>query len=153
MSETLPLRFPLPRQTAASVAFPVDWIRELEHKTTVLARYAVGLHLTGRSYGADCTFIICCADRWMSRPYVGITSPDWSSRDLFINDGRSPEWTAKIDVLDACGNRTQFENDVYFRVCNIGTPAARNVQAQSLAPTSATDVQTSALRLAPKNPA
>jgi len=128
-------------------------MRELEHKTTVLARHAVGLHPTGRSYGADCTFIICCAVRWMSRPYVGIASPDSSSRDLFINDGRSPAWTAKSDVLNACGNRTQSENDIYFRMCNIGTAAARNVQAHALAPTSATDVQTSALRLAPKNPA
>ncbi len=118
------------RNGCVSAAIDLYGAGSLEHRTTVLAWYAVGLHPVGSNYGADCTFLTWGADWWMSRPYVGLSSPDWASRDLFINNGGSSEWNAKVNVLDGIGNPTQFENDVYFRVRNVGTAAANNVQVQ-----------------------
>lgn len=100
----------------------------IEHKTTILAFYAVGLHPTTTSYGADVTFLRWGADWRMSRPYIGIPSPDWSSMDLFINNGGTSEWNAKINVLDTTGKPTTFENKVYCRVRNIGDQSALNVK-------------------------
>lgn len=116
------------RNGCVSAAIDLYGAGSREHKTTVLAWYAVGLHPVGSDYGADCTSITWGADWWMSRPYVGLTSPDWSSRDLFINNGGASEWNAKVNVIDGMGNPTQFENTVYFRARNVGTASANNVQ-------------------------
>ncbi len=115
------------RNGCASAAIDLFGVGSTEHKTTVLAWYAVGLQPTGTPYGADVTFATWGADWWMSRPYVGLSSPDWSSRDLFINNGGTSEWNALINVMDG-GSPTQFENTVYCRVRNVGTATARNVQ-------------------------
>jgi hypothetical protein len=69
-------------------------------------------------------------DWWMSSSYIGLSSPFWSSLDLFINNGGISEWNALINVIDSAGNPTQFENNVYCRVRNIGDRDARNVQVQ-----------------------
>jgi hypothetical protein len=100
----------------------------MEHKTTILAFYAVGLHPAGTNYGADVTFLRWGADWWRSRPFIGIPSPDWSSMDLFINNGGMSEWNALINVVDAMGNPTQFENTVYCRVRNVGDQPANDTQ-------------------------
>lgn len=118
------------RNGCVSAAIDLYGINSIEHKTTVLAWYAVGLHPPATNYGADCTFLTWGVDWWMSRPYIGIASPDWSSPDLFINNGGVSEWNAQVNVLDGSGNPTQFENDVYFRVRNVGTAPANNVQVQ-----------------------
>ena len=112
-----------------SAAIDLYGVNSLEHKTTVLAWYAVGLHPVGVNYGPDVTFLTWGADWWMSGPYVGISSPDWSAVDLFINNGGTSEWNAKVNVLDT-GVSTEFENKVYCRVRNVGTQAANNVQVQ-----------------------
>lgn len=117
------------RNGCVSAAIDLFGANSAEHKTTLLAWYAVGLQPAGTPYGADLTFITWGADWWMSRPYVGITSPDWSSRDLFINNGGISEWNAQINVIDG-GVPTQFENKVYCRVRNVGDQAANNVQVQ-----------------------
>ena len=104
-----------------------------EHRTTVLAFYAVGLQPVDTPYGADVTFLTWGADWWISRPYLGgihAGCPNWSSLDLFINNGGVSEWNAQINVLDGSGNPTQFENDVYCRVRNIGDQHATDVQVQ-----------------------
>ena len=117
------------RNGCVSAAVDLFGANSAEHKTTVLAWYAVGLQSTGTPYGADVTFITWGADWWMSRPYIGISSPDWSSRDLFINNGGASEWNAKVNVIDG-GMPTQYENKVYCRVRNVGTQTANNVQVQ-----------------------
>jgi len=118
-----------------------------EHLNTVLAFYAVGLHPTTESYGPDVTFL-----RWgiawdISRNYVGLTSPDYASLDLFINNGGVSEWNALINVVDpSTGQPTQFENTIYCRVRNIGDQAANDVTVTfqytkiSTAPTTWLDV-------------
>lgn len=115
------------RNGCVSAAIDLYGAGSREHKTTVLAWYAVGLHPVGSDYGPDCTSISWGADWWMSRPYVGLPSPDWSSVDLFINNGGTSEWNAQINVDDG-GTPTQFENIVYFRGRNVGTAPASNVQ-------------------------
>lgn len=117
------------RNATVSAAIDLYGTNSLEHKTTVLAWYAVGLHPAGTNYGADVTFLTWGADWWMSRPYIGLSSPDWSSVDLFINNGGTSEWNAKINIIDA-GMPTQFENKVYCRVRNVGNLMANNVQVQ-----------------------
>ena len=115
------------RNGCVSAAIDLYGAGSSEHKTTVLAWYAVGLQPTATAYGADVTFVTWGADWWMSRPYVGLSSPDWSSRDLFINNGGTSEWNALINVIDN-GTPTDYENKVYCRVRNVGTANARNVQ-------------------------
>ncbi|HET8588138.1 MAG TPA: M4 family metallopeptidase, partial [Nakamurella sp.] len=115
------------RNGCVSAAIDLYGAGSVEHRTTVLAWYAVGLQPVGTPYGADVTFVTWGADWWMSRPYVGLSSPDWSSRDLFLNNGGSSEWNALINVMDG-GTPTQYENTVYCRVRNVGTGTARNVQ-------------------------
>lgn len=117
------------RNGCISAAIDLYGINSVEHKTTVLGWYAVGLHPAGTVYGPDVTFITWGTDWWMSRPYIGITSPDWSSPDLFINNGGISEWNAKINVISG-GSPTQYENKVYCRVRNIGDQTANNVQVQ-----------------------
>ena len=115
------------RSACVSAAEDLFSIDSLEYKTTVLAFYAVGLH--PESYGADVTFLRWGADWWRSRQYlpeIG-NSPDWSSLDLFINNGGISEWNAQVNVLDSNGMPTQFENNVYCRVRNIGDQAAQNI--------------------------
>ena len=115
------------RNGCVSAAIDIYGAGSTEHKTTVLAWYAVGLQPTTTAYGADVTFVTWGADWWMSRPYVGLSSPDWSSRDLFINNGGTSEWNALVNVIDN-GTPTDYENKVYCRVRNVGTANARNVQ-------------------------
>jgi hypothetical protein len=105
-----------------------------EHRGTSLGFYAVGLHpmpsTTPAAYGADVTFLRWGNDWRMSRPYLGgihSTSPDWSSLDLFVNNGGASEWNAVVDVRDANNNPTGFENTVYCRVRNVGDQDASNV--------------------------
>ena len=117
------------RNGCVSAAIDLYGAGSQEHKTTVLAWYAVGLQPAGTPYGADCTFLTWGADWWMSRPFIGVSSPDWSSHDLFVNNGGASEWNAKVNVIDG-GSPTQFENKVYFRVRNVGDQAASNVQVQ-----------------------
>jgi Zn-dependent metalloprotease len=117
------------RDACVSAAIDLFGVNSTEHKTTVLAWYAVGLQPAGTPYGADVTFVTWGADWWMSRPFIGVSSPDWSSRDLFINNGGASEWNAKINVIDG-GTPTQFENKVYCRVRNVGDQPASNVQIQ-----------------------
>jgi Zn-dependent metalloprotease len=117
------------RDGCVSAAIDLFGANSLEHKTTVLAWYAVGLHPASTVYGPDVTFATWGADWWMSRPYIGLSSPDWSSRDLFINNGGTSEWNAQVNVLDG-GSPTQFENKVYCRVRNVGDQSATNVQIQ-----------------------
>jgi Zn-dependent metalloprotease len=94
------------------------------HRGIVQAFYAVGLHPADETYGADVTAL-----RWgfswrFSRPYVGIPSPDWSSADLFINNGGTSDWNA---IINPDFGDIHFENAVYCRVRNIGELAASNV--------------------------
>jgi Zn-dependent metalloprotease len=117
------------RNATVSAAIDLYGANSLEHKTTVLAWYAVGLQPVVTDYGADVTFLTWGADWWMSRPYIGISSPDWSAVDLFINNGGISEWNAKVNVYSS-GSPTQFENMVYCRVRNVGTAQANNVQVQ-----------------------
>lgn len=130
------------RNGCVSAAIDIYGYGSFEHLTTVLAWYAVGLQPTGTSYGADVTFLTWGADWWMSRPYVGIPSPDWSSVDLFINNGGTSDWNALINVIDASGNPTQFENIVYCRVRNVGDQPAQNVQVQFFYAKAGTSVVT-----------
>lgn len=117
------------RNGCVSAAIDLYGAGSVEHKTTILAWYAVGLQPVATNYGPDTTFLTWGADWWMSRPYVGISSPDWSSNDLFINNGGVSESNAQINVMDG-GTPTQFENNVYFRVRNVGDQQANNVQVQ-----------------------
>ena len=118
------------RNGCVSAAEDLYGTGSLEHKTTILAFYAVGLHPVGTTYGADVTFLRWGVSWWMSRPYIGISSPDWSSVDLFINNGGASEWNALINIIDSTGNPTQYENTVYCRVRNVGDQAAQNVQVK-----------------------
>lgn len=102
-----------------------------EHLNTVLAFYAVGLHPTGASYGADVTFLRWGVSWDLSRNYVGLTCGNYQSLDLFVNNGGTSEWNALINVVDpSTGTPTQYENTVYCRVRNVGDQAASNVQVQ-----------------------
>ncbi|MBA3564090.1 MAG: M4 family metallopeptidase [Gammaproteobacteria bacterium] len=97
----------------------------IEHRTAVLAFYAVGLHPPGELYGADVTFLPWGWSWRFSRPYVGLSSPDWSSLDLFINNGGASEWNA---LVNAPGSAERFENNVFCRVRNIGDQRADGVR-------------------------
>ena len=130
------------RNGCVSAATDIYGLNSVEHRTTVLAFYAVGLHPTAESYGADVTFLRWAASWWMSRPYIGISSPDWSSVDLFINNGGISEWNALINVIGSDGNPTQFENTVYCRVRNVGDQPAQNVQVQFFYAKAGTGVTT-----------
>ncbi len=102
----------------------------LEYCNTVLAFYAVGLQPTDQPvYGPDVTFLRWGVSWDLSRNYVGLTSPDYSSRDLFINNGGASEWNAIVNVIDPnTGQPTQYENNVYCRVRNVGDRDALNVK-------------------------
>lgn len=105
----------------------------LEHRTIVLAYYAVGLHPPTKHYGADVTFLRWGYDWRFSSPYIGLStiSPIWSSLDLFINNGSGrSEWNAIINISRPRGDATQFENGVYCRVRNIGDQDAFNIQVK-----------------------
>ncbi len=96
-----------------------------EHRETIQAFYAVGLHPDGETYGADVTFLPW-GYRWrFSRPYIGLSSPNWSSLDLFINNGGTSDWNA---IANAEGSDVVFQNNVYCRVRNVGDQTANNVQ-------------------------
>jgi len=104
----------------------------MEHRTTVLAFYAVGLHPPESTYGADVTFLRWGSSWRLSRPHLGgihSTSPDWSSLDLYVNNGGSSEWNALINVNTPTGP-TDFENMIYCRVRNVGDQPAEDVQVQ-----------------------
>ena len=116
------------RNACTSAAIDLYGSGSREHLTTVLAFYAVGLHPTGSNYGADPTFLRWGSSWRLSRPYIGLNSPDWASLDLFINNGGISEWNAIINITDSSGNPTQFENTIYCRVRNVGDQDAHNVQ-------------------------
>jgi Zn-dependent metalloprotease len=100
-----------------------------EHRNTILAFYAVGLPPQDTDYGADVTFLRWGVSWDLSRNYVGLTSHDYQSLDLFINNGISSEWNAIINVNDpSTGAPTDYENTVYCRVRNVGDQDATNVQ-------------------------
>lgn len=108
------------------VASAVDLYGEdsREHRNVIQAFYAVGLHPSDEVYGPDVTAL-----RWgyswrFSRPYIGLSSPDWASLDLFINNGGASEWNAIVNVA---GSDTIFENNVYCRVRNVGDQTANNI--------------------------
>lgn len=119
------------RDGCVSAAIDLYGSGSLEHRNTVLAFYAVGLHPTTESYGADVTFL-----RWgiswdLSRNYIGMTCGDYQSLDLFVNNGGVSEWNAKINVIDpATGSPTEYENQVYCRVRNVGDQQANDVNVQ-----------------------
>jgi hypothetical protein len=103
-----------------------------EHRTTVLAFYAVGLQTPETTYGADVTFLRWGWDWRLSRPHLGgihSASPNWSSLDLYVNNGGGSEWNALINEETPTGP-TQFENKVYCRVRNVGDLPAEGVQVQ-----------------------
>jgi Zn-dependent metalloprotease len=102
-----------------------------EHRNTILAFYAVGLHPQDVNYGADVTFLRWGVSWDLSRNYVGLTSPDYSSLDLFVNNGGASEWNAIINVTDpSTGLPTDYENTVYCRVRNVGDEEARDVEVE-----------------------
>lgn len=116
------------RNANVSAAEDIYGTNSPEHLNTSLGWYAVGLHPTAAPYGPDVTFLRWGADWWMSRPYVGISSPDWSSVDLYIKNGTSASgWNAQVNVLDSSSVPTDFENDVYCRVRNVGDQQADNI--------------------------
>ncbi len=110
-----------------SAAIDLYTANSIEHLTTVLAFYAVGLHPAGTNYGADPTFLRWGNDWKTSRPYIGLNGPDWASLDLFVNNGGVSEWNALVNIDDG-GTPTDYENTVYCRVRNVGDQAANNVQ-------------------------
>lgn len=119
------------RDGCVSAAIDLYGSGSAEHLNTVLAFYAVGLHPTTASYGADVTFLRWGVSWDLSRNYVGLTCGNYQSLDLFVNDGGTSEWNALINVVDpSTGNPTQYENTVYCRVRNVGDQAANNVQVQ-----------------------
>lgn len=95
-----------------------------QHRAVVQAFYAVGLHPAGETYGADVTALRWGASWKFSIPYLGISTPSWSSVDLFINNGGTSEWNAIINVE---GSDELVENSVYCRVRNIGDQSASSV--------------------------
>ena len=121
------------RNACVSAAENVYGAGSPEHRTTILAFYAVGLQPAGTPYGPDVTFLRWGADWQLSRPYIGLDSPEWSSRDLFIKNGpgEASGWNARINVFREPGRErdpTHFENTVYCRVRNVGDQEARNVR-------------------------
>jgi Zn-dependent metalloprotease len=119
------------RNGCVSAAVDLYGSGSLEHRNTILAFYAVGLHPTDTTYGADVTFLRWGVSWDLSRDYVGLTSPDYASLDLFVNNGGSSEWNALINVIDpSTGLPTQYENNVYCRVRNVGDADATNVQVE-----------------------
>jgi hypothetical protein len=115
------------RNGCVSAAIDLYTANSIEHLTTVLAFYAVGLHPAATNYGADPTFLRWGNDWRTSRPYIGLNGPDWASLDLFVNNGGVSEWNALVNIDDG-GTPTDFENTVYCRVRNVGDQAANNVQ-------------------------
>ena len=102
-----------------------------EYHNTILAFYAVGLHPVDTKYGANPTFLRWGHDWDLSRKYVGLTSPNFSSLDLFINNGGKSEWNALINITDpSTGKPTEYENEVYCRVRNVGDQQANNVEVE-----------------------
>lgn len=118
------------RNACVNASIDLYSMKSLEHRTTILAFYAVGLQSVSTLYGADVTFLTWGADWWTSMPYIGLSSPAWSSLDLFINNGGTSEWNALINITDSSGIPTQFENNVYCRVRNIGDQSATNIQVR-----------------------
>lgn len=105
--------------SAASDLYPGD---TAERKNTALAFHAVGMQPAGTTYGADCTFLRWGAAWHRSLPYVGVTSPMWASVDLFVNNGGTSDWNAQVNNATS-----DFENQVYCRVRNVGDAAATGV--------------------------
>lgn len=120
------------RDACESSAIDIHGEGSMEHRTTVLAFYAVGLHPPESTYGADVTFLRWGSSWRLSRPHLGgihSTCPDWSSLDLYVNNGGGSEWNALINVNTPTGP-TDFENMIYCRVRNVGNQPAENVQVQ-----------------------
>jgi Zn-dependent metalloprotease len=87
-----------------------------EVQATMQAFYAVGLHPAGQVYGADLTFLRRGIDWNLSRPYAGMSCPDFAARDLFLLPFRPLQ--------------PGVENDLYCRVRNIGDQPAEGVQVR-----------------------
>ncbi|MBI4638542.1 MAG: bacillolysin [Candidatus Rokubacteria bacterium] len=118
------------RDGCESAAIAAYGAGSLEHRTTLLVFHAVGLDEPGVPYGADVTFLRWGIEWQLSRPYLGgirSTCPNWSSIDLFINNGGASGWNAVIDALGPNGVAIGFENRVYCRVRNVGDQPATNV--------------------------
>jgi hypothetical protein len=118
------------RDACESAAIAAYGAGSFEHRVTLLAFHAVGLDVPGESYGADLTFLPWASAWRLSRPYLGgirSTCPDWSSIDLFVNNGGASGWNAVVDTLDGAGMPMGFENHVYCRVRNVGDEAATNI--------------------------
>jgi hypothetical protein len=121
--------FRMLRNGCVSAASDLYGAGSLEHRNTILAFYAAGLHPEDTTYGADVTFLRWGVSWDLSRSFVGLTCPDYSSLDLFVNNGGTSEWNALINVIDpSTGQPTDFENHVYCRVRNVGDQDATNVQ-------------------------
>ncbi|MFO7917990.1 MAG: M4 family metallopeptidase, partial [Anaerolineae bacterium] len=119
------------RNGCVSAAIDLYGNGSAEHRNTVLAFYAVGLPAAEGNYGADVTFLRWGVSWDLSRNYVGLTSPNYSSLDLFINNGGASEWNALINVNDpGTGQPTEYENTVYCRVRNVGDLEAKNVEVE-----------------------
>ncbi|MEK7753759.1 MAG: M4 family metallopeptidase [Acidobacteriota bacterium] len=117
------------RDGCVSAAVDLYGSGSVEHRTTILAFYAVGLHPASQNYGADVTLLRWGVSWDLSRAYVGLTSPNYSSLDVFINNGGASEWNAVINVVDpATGQPTQYENTIYCRVRNVGDQPANGVE-------------------------
>jgi Zn-dependent metalloprotease len=104
----------------------------LEHRTTLLAFHAVGLDTPGEAYGPDLTFLPWAVEWRDSRPYLGgirATCPDWSSIDLFVNNGGQSGWNAIVDAEGPNGP-LGFENRVYCRLRNVGDRPASNITVE-----------------------
>ena len=119
------------RDGCVSAAIDLYGSGSAEHRNTVLAFYAVGLHPANQSYGPDVTFLRWGVSWDLSRSYVGLSCPDYASLDLFVNNGGVSEWNALINIIDpATGQPTQFENTIYCRVRNVGDQSASNVKVE-----------------------
>lgn len=124
--------FRILRDGCESAAMDLYGEGSVEHRTTVLAFHAVGLQPIEEAYGADPTFFQWGWNWRYSRPFLGgslSTCPNWSSPDLFINNGGASEWNSLINIYTPFGH-TEFENQLYCRVRNVGDQTAENVQVQ-----------------------
>jgi hypothetical protein len=132
------------RNGCVSAAEDIYGSGSAEHRNTILAFYAVGLRPgmgiappeynaipIPEPYGADVTFLRWGIDWDLSRKYVGLSSPDYCSLDLFINNDGISEWNALVNVIHPTTNEpTQYENNLYCRVRNVGDVTANNVEVE-----------------------
>lgn len=109
------------RDACETAAIDLHGTGSREHRTIVLAFYAVGLP-PAQGYGPDVTLLPRGADWASSPPDIGLRSRPEVSLDLFVGTGSGPAWQAVRSTLD-----NPVENSVYCRVRNIGDQQARDV--------------------------